>query len=95
MLLFKIGLFYFKIYTSESNLFLWWKAEFFSTITPVYSITRSFRNHFNIQYWFAAQEIINVKDSYAAHLIVETLMHFFFQDYLIITFINECTVIFH
>ncbi len=29
------------------NLFLWWQSWIVSIITPVFSVTRSFRNHFN------------------------------------------------
>jgi len=36
------------------NLFLWWQSWIFYIITPVFSITWSFRNHSNIQIlWFS------------------------------------------
>ncbi len=32
----------------KSNLFLWWQSWIFSIITPVFSVTWSFRNHSNM-----------------------------------------------
>jgi len=38
-----LTLIYFKCY-----LFLWWQNWIFSIITPVFSVTWSFRNHYNM-----------------------------------------------
>ncbi len=46
LLQFKITAFYLCLYVLKCNLFLWCKAEFSAAITPVFSVTWSFRNHF-------------------------------------------------
>ncbi len=35
----------------KCNLFLWWQSWIFSIITPVFSVTWSFINHFNMLIW--------------------------------------------
>ncbi len=37
----------------KSNLFLWYKAEFWVAITLVFSVTWSFRNHSNTLIWYS------------------------------------------
>ncbi len=66
-------------YILKCNLLLWWKADFFSIIASVFSVTRSFRNHSNMliccsrtisdyQHW---------KQLYCLIFIVETVTHFY------------------
>ncbi len=40
-------LFYYFLFL-KCNLFLWWQTWIFSIITPVFTVTWSFRNHFNM-----------------------------------------------
>jgi len=39
-------------YILTGDLWLWWQSWIFSTITPVFSVTWSFRNHSNILTWW-------------------------------------------
>ncbi len=53
----KITIFYFNIF-KHLYIFLWCKSEFSEAITPVFSVTWSFRNHSNILWkpWLFFQE---------------------------------------
>ncbi len=39
------------ILNKKINLYLWWQSWIFSIITPVFSVTWSIRNHFNMLIW--------------------------------------------
>ncbi len=67
------------------------QSRIFFIITPAFSVTWSFRNHYNL---FDSQEtfliIINVEKNFAAsYFCVEMVIHFIFQDFLINIKFNE------
>ncbi len=59
------------------------QSRIFFIITPVFSVTWSFRNHnlFDSQETFLI--IINVENNFAASYFVEMVINFIFQDFLI------------
>ncbi len=61
------------------HLFLWWQSWIFCIITSVFSLTRSFRNHYNMQIWSSRNIFYYYQWWIQCYLIffMEAMMHFF------------------